>query len=478
MVNMKNNKVIDVMLEGDMISYLLEHPHSVIDVNKIITSETFTDNLNKVSYLTMVELSMSNSTFSRFDVFRVLKSKENELGINSSKLLSILPNRTIDCMQVAFELKEIENKRKIYDLAVSLVSSIEDGIEVSTMTSMIEDRLVDVVDSSASKEVYGIDQIYDEVIEKMELSAGSDKLFSGIDTGSRKLNYALGGWQEGMSIIAARPSMGKTIVGLDFAKSCAKSGKKVLYLSLEMPKESLIYRYISSEAFDYNYSDLKANRISQEDVQKIKKSNARELKKLPIYFYDSFNRDINYLSMMMTAEVRKNNIEMIVIDYLQLMTDNQIKGQDDLSQVSKVSNKVQQLSRKLGIPIICLAQLNRSAESRSNRQPMLADLRSSGNIEQDAIVVIGLYRDDYYKYVDAKSNNQPVAQMDNTLKFIILKNRDGEVGDVNRFVDVQTNRVADSEEELFQFTKPEVLFQKSVLNTMPNDFSNESIAPF
>jgi replicative DNA helicase len=182
--------------------------------------------------------------------------------------------------------------------------------------------------------------------------------------------------------------------------------------------------------------------------------------------------------MMMTAEVRKNKIEMIVIDYLQLMTDNQIKGQDDLSQVSKVSNKVQQLTRKLGIPIICLAQLNRSAESRSNRQPMLADLRSSGNIEQDAIVVIGLYRDDYYKYVDAKSNNQPVAQMDNTLKFIILKNRDGEVGDVNRFVDVRTNRVADSEEELFQFTKPEVLFQKSVLNTMPNDFSNETIIPF
>jgi len=109
---------------------------------------------------------------------------------------------------------------------------------------------------------------------------------------------------------------------------------------------------------------------------------------------------------------------------------------------------------------------------------MLADLRSSGNIEQDAIVVIGLYRDDYYKYVDAKANGQAVAPMDNTLKYVILKNRDGEVGDVNRFVDVKTNRVADSEDELFRFTKPEVLYKDSVLNTMTNVFDNVQESPF
>jgi replicative DNA helicase len=108
---------------------------------------------------------------------------------------------------------------------------------------------------------------------------------------------------------------------------------------------------------------------------------------------------------------------------------------------------------------------------------MLSDLRSSGNIEQDAIVVIGLYRDDYYKYVDAKANNQAVAPMDNTLKFIILKNRDGEVGDINRYVDVKTNRVADSEEDLFRFT-PEIAYENSVINTMKSDFDNISVEPF
>ena len=470
--------LVDTLLEKDIIAYLLENSHTFKEVSKVVSQESFVDDLHKASFLAMNELSSTNGVFNRYDVFRSLKSKESDLGINASPVLSLLPTRAIDHMQVAFELKELENKRHMSNMANKIQLGLDNEDDLSTLTSIVEQGLMMLQDSTSSQEVYSIENVYDEVINKMEESAGTQKSFSGIDTGSRKLNYTLGGWQEGMTIIAARPSMGKTIVGLEHTKACAKSGKKVLFLSLEMPKNSLLYRYISSEITEYNYSDLKANRISPEDVKKIKQSQAKEVRSLPIYFYDSDNRDINYLSMMMTAEVRKNKIDMVVIDYLQLIRDNQIKGQDDFSQVSSVSNKIQKLSRKLRIPIICLSQLSRNVESRPNKTPMLADLRSSGNIEQDAIVVIGLYRDDYYKYVDAKANGQAVAPMDNTLKYVILKNRDGEVGDVNRFVDVKTNRVADSEEELFRFTKPEVLYKDSVLNTMKNVFDNVQESPF
>jgi replicative DNA helicase len=271
--------------------------------------------------------------------------------------------------------------------------------------------------------------------------------------------------------------MGKTVVGLDIAKQAAMSGKNVLFLSLEMPKDSLLYRYISSEAFEYNYSDIKANRISPEDVQKIKRSNATMLRKLPIFFYDSDNTDVNYLSMLMSAECRKNKIDIIVIDYLQLMKDNQAKSQDDFTQVSAVMSKIRRITRKLGIPVILLSQLSREVEKRANRSPQLSDLRSSGNIEQDADVVIGLYRDDYYKYVDAKSNGQAVTPMDNILKYIILKNRDGNVGDVIRYVDVKTNRIADEESELTRFTEPAILYQDSVIKTMKSDF-DVTVTPF
>jgi len=478
MVKKISNNTIDTLLEEDIVSYILENPHTIPEVNKIIGAGAFIDPLMRASYSACIELSIDKGVFNRYDVFRALKSKELDLGIDSSTILKLLPKRSFDIIKICVELKEVENKRYLADISNMINQGLVNGDDVTKLSSAIESGLSQINDGSRSTEIYSISEIYEDVITKMSANIGASK-FSGVDTGSRMLNYTLGGWQEGMTVIAARPSMGKTIVGLDHAKAGAKSGKKVLFLSLEMPKESLMYRMISSEAPKYKYSDIKANRINQEDVTNIAKSNASILKELPIYFYDSDNRDVNYLSMILTAEVRTNKIDMVVIDYLQLIRDNQIKDQSDFAQVSSVSNKIQKLSRKLKIPIICLSQLSREIEKRTNRLPQLSDLRSSGNIEQDAIVVIGLYRDDYYKYVDAKEKNDKPADMDYTLKYVILKNRDGQVGDVNRFVDVTTNRVADNKEELFQFESPEVLYKDSVINTIESDLDkNVTIAPF
>ena len=376
------------------------------------------------------------------------------------------------------ELKVLEKKRQYQDLTNNMQSAIDRDEDITMIQTIIEQGVAKIEQDVASTDIFSLGEVYDKVMDRLEVNAGNVK-FSGIDTGSRKLNYALGGWQEGMIVVAARPSMGKTIVGLDFAKSSAKSGKRVLFLSLEMPKESLMYRYISSEAPEYKYSDIKANRITQEDVQKIRRSNARDLKSLPIFFYDSDNRDINYLSMVLTTECRKNKIDIVVIDYMQLIRDNQMRGQDDFSQVSSVSNKIQKLTRKLNIPIICLSQLSRGAEGRSDKRPQLSDIRSSGNIEQDASVVIGLYRPYYYAQTEARANNMSAPPMDYTLEFILLKNRDGMTGGVVRYCDVTTNRIADEEEELFRFTAIEPAYKNSVINKMEVDFdSNVTIEPF
>jgi replicative DNA helicase len=426
----------------------------------------------------MVEFNIDSKAFTRYDIFRDLKSKESELNIDSSKVIKLLPKRAFDLTSVCVTLRELENKRRYNDIATQLGCAIRDGDDVATMQSIIENGLSEIVEGTKSTEIFTLGEVYDNVMDKLEANAGNVK-FSGIDTGSRKLNYALGGWQEGMIVVAARPSMGKTIVGLDFAKASAKAGKRVLFLSLEMPKESLMYRYISSEAPEYKYSDIKANRITQEDVAKIRLSNARELKRLPIFFYDSDNRDINYLSMVLTTECRKNRIDIVVIDYMQLIRDNQMRGQDDFTQVSSVSNKIQKLTRKLNIPIICLSQLSRGAEGRSDKRPQLSDIRSSGNIEQDASVVIGLYRPYYYAQADARANNLPVPDIDYTLEFIILKQRDGLTGAIIRYCDVTTNRIADEQDELFRFTAQEPAYKNSVLSKMEVDFDNDvKIAPF
>jgi replicative DNA helicase len=473
---MVKNKLFDDLLEQDVIGYLLDNSHLTIEVSKILNEESFSNALFKQVFKAMVELNSFNSVFTRYDVFRVLKGEKKRSNVAIEKVLKIHPNRVFDLLTACLELKELENKRIINDLYSKVSYAMEANEEVSTIVSLIENKLEEVTTSSASSEVFSISDLYDKVVDRMDEMAGVVK-FSGIDTGSRNLNYMTGGWQEGMSVIAARPGMGKTIAGLEHAKAGARVGKKVLFLSLEMPKESLIYRYISSEITEYAYSDLKANKISKADVAKIRASNAKDLKQLPIYFYDSDNRDINYLSLMLTAECRKNKIDFVVIDYMQLIRDIQIKDQGDFAQVSSVSNKIQKLSRKLKIPIICLSQLSREIEKRSNRLPQLSDLRSSGNIEQDAILVIGLYRDDYYKYTDAKANNVEPAKMDNKLTYVILKNRDGGVGDIDRYCDVRTNRIVDSEVDLFHFAKPEVLFKETALDTMKPTF-DDKVVPF
>ena len=265
----------DPYLEKDIIAHLLAYPHLFSEANKIINQESFTDTLFKASYLAFKELSIEDKRITRADIFRVLKSKEKESGISSELILKLMPERVINLEDSCLLLKETEGKRRFHDLAFKIQTAILDNKEVSDLQTIVEKGMDSLERSIESTEVFDIATIYEEVIDKLEANAGKIK-FSGIDTGSRDLNYILGGFQEGMTVIAGRPGMGKTIAGLQHAKSAAKSGKRVLFLSLEMPKESLMFRLISSENFDYKYSDLKANRVKPDDILKIRNS-AQEL---------------------------------------------------------------------------------------------------------------------------------------------------------------------------------------------------------
>ena len=472
-------EIVDPMLELDVVSFLLEQPHYTADALKIIGEDAFTNPLNKGVYSACVELSQTQGTFTRYDVFRLLKSKESKLGINSSEMLKFLPNRVIELTEVCVELKEMQTKRQMFDIANDISKRIMDGEDADTIQASLHIKVDELIEGSrSSKEVSHLQEIYDDVMKDLGANAGQVK-FSGIDTGSRLLNYIFGGWQNGrMIIIAGRPSMGKTIVGLEHAKCGAKAGKNVLFLSLETSKEDLTHRFISSEASEYTYADLGSYRVSKEDIEKIKDSDAKMLRKLPIYFYDGDNRDVNYLSNIAVAETRKNKIDMIVIDYLQLIRDNQIKDQSDFAQVSSVSNKIQKLTRKLNIPIIVLSQLSRTIESRGDKRPSLSDLRSSGNIEQDASIVIGLFRPDYYAIAEARASNQPEPEMTHILDYVILKNRNGRTGSAERYCDIMTNRVNDDKEMLFRFAQPDIIYKDSKINELPNNFEKETIIPF
>lgn len=468
-------ELIDLFAEKDVVAYVLENPSSLPDTKKIIKEVVFSNDHLKQIYLACVELYEQQNTFTRSEVFRLLKSKnQEEVG---KDMLKIRVEGFLELEPTLEKLNDLFHKRRILETSHSLTDMIAEGKDAGEIYLRLSNLLEKVEsDNIYDADVFDSSELFDEVLEDYDKYVGNEKI-SGVTTGSRSLDYITGGWKEGLIVIGARPSMGKTIVGLDIAKQSAKSGIPTFFVSLEMNGKDLFQRLISSEMPEFAYSDLMNYRIAREDIDRIKVSKAKSLKELPLFIYDSDNRDVNFLMGIITAQVRKNKIGLIVIDYLQLMRDSQIKDQSDFAQVSNISNKIQKLTRRLNIPIVALSQLSRQVEGRADKRPMLADIRSSGNIEQDASIVIGLHRPAYYQ--DDEEYNSLTEEEKHLLEYIILKNRNGQTGLTKRYVDVKTNRVSDTF-DLYKFedTPFKVDFKNSKINQIPNEFDSEDYIPF
>lgn len=256
-------------------------------------------------------------------------------------------------------------------------------------------------------------------IEKASLSGH----LAGITTGNSELDQLMGGWMAGeLTILAARPGMGKTARALNFAKSAAKMGNMVLFFSLEMTKHSLHNRMIADQKNIYG-DKLRKGNISEFDWSQINAA-INEMSSLPIIIDDMAGRTINDIRRVSL----KKKPKIIIIDYLQLIYGETSKDNRD-QEIGKITRGLKRLAKELDVPIILLSQLNREVEKRTDRRPKLADLRDSGNIEQDADIVATLYRPNYYTpydkredfYQDVNEEEYEVA-----VEFILLKFREGE----------------------------------------------------
>lgn len=245
---------------------------------------------------------------------------------------------------------------------------------------------------------------------------------SGIDTGYTDLNKITGGFQNSdFIIIGARPAMGKTALALSMASKITKKNIPVAVFSLEMSKAQLGKRLISGTSC-VNSQKISTGRLEDSEWQRIIKA-SDILSKRPLYIEDS--AEINILQLRSKARQlkRQKGIKLIIIDYLQLLASER-KRDNKVQEVSDISRQLKILAKELNIPVIALAQLSRSVEARQDKRPMLSDLRESGSIEQDADIVMFLYRDEYYK---TDTNNKNLAEL------MIAKHRNGSTGTVNLY---------------------------------------------
>lgn len=280
---------------------------------------------------------------------------------------------------------------------------------------------------------------------------------TGITWGLADVNRLTGGIQRrDLTLIGARPSMGKTTLGLSTAIKAAKNGTGVGFISLEMDADKLAARGLSDIAFDWGvkipYANIIRGQVDDRDLESLRSAN-RDLDRLPLLIEEQSGLSMADIrvkaeAMMAEMEARGHSLECLVIDHLGLIRASSRYSGNRVQEISEMTASLKQLAREYGISVVALSQLNRAVESRDNKRPQLSDLRDSGSIEQDADTIIFLYREAYY--LEREKGGNPEAQVERTeklidcqnkLEFIIAKQRNGPLATVDLFADMANSAI-------------------------------------
>ncbi len=293
----------------------------------------------------------------------------------------------------------------------------EEG-SASEIAELAEQKIYNVRQGREIKGLSHIKSVIMDLYDQLDERSRSDSDISGISTGFKDLDYALTGLNKSdLILVAARPGMGKTAFALNIALNAAKSCKKdVVVFQLEMSKDQLASRFLASEAL-IESQKLKTGNLGEDDWIKIARA-TNALAKTKIYVDD--NPAITVAEIKAKCRRLGDELGLIVIDYLQLMQSGK-RNDNRTQEVAEISRGLKIMAKELNVPVVCLSQLSRAAEQRADKKPMLSDLRESGAIEQDADIVMFIYRDDYY---NDESEHKNVAEI------IIAKNRHGATGSV------------------------------------------------
>ncbi len=313
--------------------------------------------------------------------------------------------------------------RQVGDTAGAITDMVREGSATANEAlDLAEQRIYGLRQGRSAQGLEHISSVILSVYDRLAELAASDSAVPGLSTGLPSVDAAISGLNKSdLILLAARPGMGKTSMALNILLHAGKfSGKSVVYFSLEMSREQLAMRLISGESFVDN-KRLVTGRLSESDWNKIAAA-AASLNQTQILIDDN-----PMLSVAdMNAKCRRvDNLGLVVIDYLQLMTSaggSARSGENRQQVVSDISRSLKIMAKELNVPVLCLSQLSRANESRTDKRPMLSDLRESGAIEQDADIVLFLYRESYYN--DDADNH-------NLAECIVAKNRHGETGKVD-----------------------------------------------
>lgn len=420
----------NIEAEESVLGSLLIDKQAMIKIADFVSSEDFYQGKYAKVYQVMVELYERSEPIDVLSVVNRLKEKKQLEGVGGEAAVAYLATVVPTAGHVTHYGKIVQKNatRRRLISAASEISEMgfQEETEVDDLMDEAEQKLFAVSQGHKSQNFTRLSEALEDAFTRIDKLHRGDEALRGIPTGLRGLDTKLAGFQKSdLIILAARPSVGKTALALDFARSAALAGARVGIFSLEMSKEQLVDRLLAAHA----HVDLWRLRTGKlhtdgneeyDDFHRLGQAMS-ELSQVPLYIDDRPSNNVMGMRTMARRLQSEHGLDLLVIDYLQLMessryTDNRVQ------EVSDISRNLKKLAIELNVPIIALSQLSRAVEMRTDQKPKLSDLRESGSIEQDADVVMFLHRHPFEEGVERPE----VLDVD----LLIEKHRNGPTGEI------------------------------------------------
>lgn len=413
-----------VEAEQSVIGAMIMDRDAIVAASEIITEDDFYNKQYGILFETMIELNDEGKPVDLVTLQNRLREKDVPPEVSSLEfvrdLITAVPT-SANIKHYANIVSEKATLRKLIKLNDEITNTCYQGKEnLEVILEETEKKVFNLVQKRNTGDYVPIRQVVVNTLNKIELAARNKGAVTGIPTGFIDLDYRTAGMQPSdLVLIAARPSMGKTAFVLNIASNVAfKENKCVAIFSLEMSKEQLVNRMLALES-RVDSQHIRTGMLSDQEWAQLVES-ADEIGKSSLIIDDTPGISIGELRSKCRKYKMEHGLSMIIIDYLQLMSGS---GKSDSRQqeISDISRSLKALARELSVPVLALSQLSRAVEQRPDHRPMLSDLRESGAIEQDADVVMFIYRDDYYNH---DTERKDIAEI------IIAKQRNGPIGTV------------------------------------------------
>lgn len=433
-------------LEEVVLGACLLEQSVVLTTLDILKPECFYSHEHQLIFTAIIQLFDKSSVVDMLTVVEQLKKNGTLEDVGGIHYISTLTNKVASTAHTEHHARIIKQKfiqRELIKISSEVIkNSYDDTTDVLELLDKISTELVQLANDSSKKRIESsydvIKATYDEMLKLKE----QKETLVGLDTGINALNSATGGLQSGLYIIAARPGMGKSAFVLSILKRiCVDLQTPALFLTIEMDNKSQAKRLLSSVSGVEFKKVLKPKLLSTDEWKHLDRAKAK-IENSPLYWDESSTVSLTEIRAKAIQAYREKKIKLLAVDYLQLMTgkDSRVREQE----IASISKCLKAISKDLDIPVIALSQLNRTVDNRADKRPNLSDLRESGAIEQDADVVIFIYRERYYEV-----NQDKIDQKEPDIaELIIGKNRNGNIKTIMSECDLSKMQFTNMQEKL------------------------------